>query len=126
MASLLLSRNGFIATALIAALAALYGPSVQRTATVVGLFRSAQSTHTGEADQVRFIDDAEYCEDLHLHRPSNTIFAACQGFDIKSKWFPPLGLHQDAHFAQKAMGAIHVIDPKVRQTCLWTTRHDRS
>lgn len=84
---------------------------VHEQLTLVGLFRTPNSTVYAQGDLVA-IEDTIQCEDIHWYEPSNEIFTACQDEnDGRFSWFPPLGNFGDYKKAGK--GSLHVIDPQV-------------
>ena len=97
-----------------------FGPGVQRTPTVLGVFRRANTSAIQE--EVVVIPDTINCEDIHYHAPSGMLFTACEdNVETRFRWFPPLDNFDDPGLARKARGSIHVVDPKVSLTrCLPT------
>ena len=91
--------------------ALLYQPVYQR-AVVFGLTRSQSSiTNIHGAEVLKKIPDTAVCEDLHHHRPSNQIFAACQDDEAQHyEWFPPFGVFKNHKTLNT--GSITVIDPE--------------
>ena len=88
-------------------------PFVHRTATVVGALRKYPAV-AGVQDDTIAIPDTVYCEDLHYHAPSGTLFTACEDdTEGRFKWFPPLANFDHPELASKSQGSIHVVDPKV-------------
>lgn len=104
-------------SAIVAALAAFTGYQFQdvlyRPVVVLGITRPVVNTSFADGDFVA-IDNTRYCEDIHLHAPSQTLFTACDGMDSpRMVWFPPLAIFEDANRGSKSQGTLQVIDPKV-------------
>lgn len=103
--------------AIVAALAAFTGYQFQdvlyRPLVVLGVTRPVINTPFADGDFVT-IANTRYCEDIHLHAPSQTLFTACDGLDSpRMVWFPPLGIFEDGKLGGKNQGTLQVIDPKV-------------
>ncbi|KAF4582297.1 serum paraoxonase/arylesterase family protein [Ophiocordyceps camponoti-floridani] len=107
------SNRSFYSTSLIVLLIAvsvsyLCGATFLRMFVVLGVFRTPGQTPA--ADLVA-IPDTTYCEDLHYHKPSGFVFAACEGETIRHSWFPPLSIFDDPARGYKGRGGVKVIDP---------------
>lgn len=96
----------------------VYGPSLYRGVTVLGVLRKPDNTLVANSADIVTIEDTTHCEDLHYHAPSNSLFTACEdSVDTRFVWFPPLGTFDDPAVGQGSRGSIHVIDPQVRLRC---------
>ena len=92
-------------------LAAFLGPAVQRSFTILGVFRKPQQTVLASVDHLKTLDGTAYCEDLHYHKPSNLLFTACD--DVRLSWFPPIANFDDSTAGNNAKGELKTIDPVV-------------
>lgn len=93
-----------------------FGPGLHRTSTVLGVFRTA---NTSVIQEVVVIPDTINCEDIHYHAPSGTLFTVCEdNIETRFRWFPPLDNFDDPELARKARGSIHVVDPKAGLTTI--------
>ncbi|KAK0727515.1 hypothetical protein B0T26DRAFT_637893 [Lasiosphaeria miniovina] len=93
----------------------LAGPLAYRTLMLWGFLSSPGSENDSlfVAATLTAIADTAYCEDIHYHAPSSTLFTACEDNDeTRHKWFPPLTNFDDPELAQRSRGSIHVINPK--------------
>jgi hypothetical protein len=81
---------------------------------VLGAFRGPVSTSANASDGDVHFKDAKFCEDLHHHVRSNSLFTSCdESFASRVAWFPGLTHYNDPVQALKAKGTIHVIDIEV-------------
>ena len=100
---------GFIGV-LATAIGLLYQPVYQRLV-VVGAFRPEDSLgniHGVEA--LKVIPNTAICEDLHHHRFSNQLYAACQDDEVQRlNWFPALANFKNPKDLNT--GSITLIDP---------------
>lgn len=88
--------------------ALLFSPIHQRLTTFGAIRGHIENDHGVEG--LRVIPGTTMCEDLHLEKTTNQLFAACQQDpEQRAKWFPPLEDFQD-HTATGG-GAIVRIDP---------------
>ncbi|KAK4446853.1 hypothetical protein QBC34DRAFT_382927 [Podospora aff. communis PSN243] len=94
----------------------ILGPPLQRSLTVLGVFRR-EPLSTLSAEEIIVIQDTTHCEDLHYYAPSNTLFAACEDNpNTRFGWFPPLATFDDPELGRRGRGSIHVIDPKTMKS----------
>lgn len=57
---------------------------------VLGLKRPQNSIVNLHGEDLVVIPNIQYCEDLHYHSPSNSLFAASEeNTENRWKWFPP-------------------------------------
>lgn len=114
MSSVLSSPRAFLALLVPIFVAYLYGPSLQRTITVLGALRKPANTLVTNPDDFVTIEDTVYCEDLHYYAPTHSLFTACEdSVDIRFGWFPGLATFHDPALGVTGRGSIHVIDPVV-------------
>ncbi|ORY55247.1 serum paraoxonase/arylesterase family protein [Pseudomassariella vexata] len=94
----------------------LFGPEVHRTVTVMGVFRTPASTVLASTHDIVSIEGTTYCEDLHYHDPSHSLFTACQGSNLTThSWWPPVAIFDDVTAVQHARGALYVIDANTQK-----------
>ncbi|KAH7324855.1 serum paraoxonase/arylesterase family protein [Stachybotrys elegans] len=78
---------------------------------VLGTFRGPVNAPANASDGDVHFRDAGFCEDLHHHARSKSLFTSCdEGFASRVAWFPGLMHYNDPVQALKAKGSIHVID----------------
>lgn len=106
--SLIAGPKALAFSAITIGLAAFLARPITRFTTVLGVFRQPVPTVIEDGNLVT-IPDTMLCEDLHLHKPSNLLFTACEdSYESRFSWFPGLGV---LHDPRKMRGSLHVIDP---------------
>ncbi|PHH59870.1 hypothetical protein CDD81_2420 [Ophiocordyceps australis] len=91
----------------------LYGHDLRRASTVWGLFRQRASS---PANDFSLIEGTTHCEDVHHHRASNLLFAACNNHEpSRYLWFPPVPIFTNATAGFESRGSITVINPTTLQ-----------
>ncbi|KAK0636405.1 hypothetical protein B0T17DRAFT_613140 [Bombardia bombarda] len=105
-----------LAGALLAYVLYTWGGQIQRSLTVLGVFRwYPDSSHTSE--EIISITDTTHCEDIHYHAPTDTLFTACEDNpETRFKWFPALANFDDPALGARSRGSIHVINPQTMQS----------
>jgi len=88
----------------------LYGPALQRSVSVLGVFRAPNSSVVENPAHLVYIPDTTHCEDLHYYAPANVLFSACaDAAETRHGWFPPLTNFDDPIAGLEATGSIRVI-----------------
>jgi len=97
---------------LVSGVSLLYTPITSRRE-VLGYTRPLDKIHNIHGEELKIIPDTTQCEDLHLYKPSNTLFTACQvgSPEYRHKWFPPLTVFDDPKAARE--GSIYTVNPNV-------------
>jgi hypothetical protein len=108
----MMSSRAILAAIVPVLIAYVYGPTLYRVMTVVGLLRVQTNTVLASADDLVKIADTRYCEDLHYYEPAHQLFTACEDSDVRFDWFPPLA-NFNVTVGEDARGSIHIIDPDV-------------
>ncbi|KAB8349580.1 hypothetical protein FH972_023604 [Carpinus fangiana] len=86
-------------------------PSISSRLRTFGVFRDKDLESIHGLEGIKSIPGTLQCEDLHHHRPSNQLYAACQVGDASKRysWFPPLDITKDHKAAGE--GTIVTVDP---------------
>lgn len=109
------SKTAVLLSTLIVLLAYLVGQPVNRTLTVLGVWRRPSRTLLADEEtDLVVIADTVNCEDLHYHAASHSLFTACEDtVETRFRWFPPLAILDDPSVLETNRGSLHVINPDV-------------